>query len=154
MAVDVTVRNDALINKDLIRQWLLWGLFWLMLFPTVGVIASTKFVFPDFLGRIPWLTFGRIRPIHVNGVIWGAYSTLFIGLSLYIVPRLAGARLWKEQWDFALLWVWRSEEHTSELQSQSNLVCRLLLEKKKTSPALHVLGAAALSVLSTTQYVC
>src|SRR2546430_6406721 len=27
---------------------------------------------------------------------------------------------------------WRSEEHTSELQSQSNLVCRLLLEKKKT----------------------
>src|SRR2546430_12931026 len=29
----------------------------------------------------------------------------------------------------------RSEEHTSELQSQSNLVCRLLLEKKKISPA-------------------
>src|SRR3989475_1536729 len=28
-------------------------------------------------------------------------------------------------------WRWRSEEHTSELQSQSNLVCRLLLEKKK-----------------------
>src|SRR5688572_31666465 len=28
----------------------------------------------------------------------------------------------------------RSEEHTSELQSQSNLVCRLLLEKKKTAP--------------------
>src|SRR2546427_9422702 len=30
----------------------------------------------------------------------------------------------------------RSEEHTSELQSQSNLVCRLLLEKKKKSPSL------------------
>src|SRR2546430_7047556 len=30
----------------------------------------------------------------------------------------------------------RSEEHTSELQSQSNLVCRLLLEKKKTRPDL------------------
>src|SRR2546430_12271578 len=29
------------------------------------------------------------------------------------------------------LYLWRSEEHTSELQSQSNLVCRLLLEKKK-----------------------
>src|SRR2546430_3750101 len=28
-------------------------------------------------------------------------------------------------------WFFRSEEHTSELQSQSNLVCRLLLEKKK-----------------------
>src|SRR2546430_6814787 len=36
----------------------------------------------------------------------------------------------------------RSEEHTSELQSQSNLVCRLLLEKKKTAPRLlsHAVG--------------
>src|SRR2546430_7388625 len=32
--------------------------------------------------------------------------------------------------------VLRSEEHTSELQSQSNLVCRLLLEKKKTYKAI------------------
>src|SRR2546427_11860889 len=31
----------------------------------------------------------------------------------------------------------RSEEHTSELQSQSNLVCRLLLEKKKKKRSLH-----------------
>src|SRR2546430_2975700 len=30
--------------------------------------------------------------------------------------------------------IWRSEEHTSELQSQSNLVCRLLLEKKNDAP--------------------
>src|SRR5262249_61389926 len=39
------------------------------------------------------------------------------------------------------LWVWthllRSEEHTSELQSLTNLVCRLLLEKKKTRPIAH-----------------
>src|SRR2546427_4626877 len=32
---------------------------------------------------------------------------------------------------------WRSEEHTSELQSQSNLVCRLLLEKKKDRSLQH-----------------
>src|SRR2546427_3448411 len=34
-------------------------------------------------------------------------------------------------------WSGRSEEHTSELQSQSNLVCRLLLEKKKRYPTKH-----------------
>src|SRR2546430_12175651 len=34
----------------------------------------------------------------------------------------------------------RSEEHTSELQSQSNLVCRLLLEKKKTMTISHATG--------------
>src|SRR2546427_3926418 len=43
------------------------------------------------------------------------------------------ARLRSEA-DAYLLQVGRSEEHTSELQSQSNLVCRLLLEKKKNSP--------------------
>src|SRR2546430_6992824 len=37
----------------------------------------------------------------------------------------------------------RSEEHTSELQSQSNLVCRLLLEKKKKQTKLHRLHDTA-----------
>src|SRR5688572_31860382 len=37
------------------------------------------------------------------------------------------------------LWRVRSEEHTSELQSQSNLVCRLLLEKKKTRNSINTI---------------
>src|SRR2546430_6285775 len=36
------------------------------------------------------------------------------------------------------LQIYRSEEHTSELQSQSNLVCRLLLEKKKKKTNTHM----------------
>src|SRR2546430_5337045 len=47
----------------------------------------------------------------------------------------------------------RSEEHTSELQSQSNLVCRLLLEKKKNSYVTGALGGAtedAVGVASST----
>ena len=50
---------------------------------------------------MPWLSFGRLRPIHVNGVIWGAFSTLFIGLCQYVVPRLCGVRLWQERWNWA-----------------------------------------------------
>src|SRR2546427_4877913 len=61
------------------------------------------------------------------------YTTLFRSLlrELSLTPRdidlvaLAGTRA------YARDWMNRSEEHTSELQSQSNLVCRLLLEKKK-----------------------
>src|SRR2546430_5135681 len=42
----------------------------------------------------------------------------------------------------------RSEEHTSELQSQSNLVCRLLLEKKKKSKKVY----SRLNSMATTQW--
>src|SRR2546430_11649354 len=57
------------------------------------------------------------------------YTTLFrsVALVLYDVPGEAVNTLrhgFQEEFE-------RSEEHTSELQSQSNLVCRLLLEKKK-----------------------
>src|SRR5256886_9651986 len=43
-----------------------------------------------------------------------------------------GVKLYAELQQAAIEALRRSEEHTSELQSQSNLVCRLLLEKKKT----------------------
>src|SRR2546430_6263847 len=42
---------------------------------------------------------------------------------------------------------WRSEEHTSELQSQSNLVCRLLLEKKKKNTIQLITKSMYLTVL-------
>src|SRR2546430_9450325 len=50
----------------------------------------------------------------------------------------------------------RSEEHTSELQSQSNLVCRLLLEKKKENclgPQLRGYGCAGLSSCYRLRYL-
>src|SRR2546430_9875564 len=46
----------------------------------------------------------------------------------------------------------RSEEHTSELQSQSNLVCRLLLEKKKkTTSSIHLCRSAASVILHVSR---
>ena len=72
----------------------------------MGALVSLKFNDPEFLDGVSWLTFGRLRPIHVNGVIWGAFSTLFIGLCHYVVPRLSGVRLWGERWSPGLLWIW------------------------------------------------
>src|SRR2546430_5088840 len=43
----------------------------------------------------------------------------------------------------------RSEEHTSELQSQSNLVCRLLLEKKKKYRLLFALAASCTAMIGS-----
>jgi cytochrome c oxidase cbb3-type subunit I len=97
---------DSLIDRDLILKWLYWGLFWLMFTPSIGALASTLFNYPDYLGTSQYLTFGRLRPMHVNGVIFGAFSTLFIGLCYYVLPRLTGVRIWNGHWGHWLVWVW------------------------------------------------
>src|SRR2546430_13358121 len=63
------------------------------------------------------------------------YTTLFrskVHRLGFGAMRITGRGIWGEPRDHGeAIAVLRSEEHTSELQSQSNLVCRLLLEKKK-----------------------
>lgn len=100
--------RENLVNLPLVKAWAWWALIWLTIFPLVGLIVSIKFHSPDFLGGIPWLTFGRLRPVHVNGVIFGAFSTSFIALLYYYVPRLCGARMYKEKWGWWLLWLWNA----------------------------------------------
>src|SRR2546427_4990007 len=69
------------------------------------------------------------------------YTTLFRSISLALLTKPRGDLLWPfalggflaiaSKYVLQYRGRHRSEEHTSELQSQSNLVCRLLLEKKK-----------------------
>ena len=49
-------------------------MFWLMVAPTVGALLAGMFNYPEYLGTHLALTFGRLRPVHVNGVIMGAFS--------------------------------------------------------------------------------
>ncbi len=100
--------DQDLVNRPLVKAWLWWALIWLTFFPIVGVLVSIKFHHPGFLDGIPWLTFGRLRPVHVNGVIFGSFSTVFLGLLYYIVPRLCGVRLYKEAWGWGLLYAWNA----------------------------------------------
>ena len=97
---------DDLVNFPLVRIWLYWGMFWLLFTPTFGVTISAMFNFPDYLGTSEYLTFGRLRPVHVNGVIFGAFSTLFFGLCYYLVPRLCGVRMVAERMGYWLAWAW------------------------------------------------
>src|SRR5438270_3141884 len=59
------------------------------------------------------------------------YTTLFRSPPAYSAVKVAGERAYRRARRGEPVALPRSEEHTSELQSQSNLVCRLLLEKKK-----------------------
>ena len=102
------MRQNSLINDSLVKAWGIWALVWFAVFPLVGVTVAIKFHNPEFLGNISWLSFGRVRPVHVNGVIFGAFSTTFLGLIYYFVPRLCGIRMYKEHWGWWVLVLWNT----------------------------------------------
>src|SRR5690349_22392633 len=77
-------------------------------------------------------------------------ATVFEPSLLLMLSRLAGAIFF-----LSSSMPGRSEEHTSELQSRRDLVCRLLLEKKKKTEAMQIqLVYYILSVASTSSFVC
>src|SRR5256886_11370660 len=67
------------------------------------------------------------------------------------VPGKVAAALDRKAYYFVPLTVSRSEEHTSELQSQSNLVCRLLLEKKNKHGTFLVAPRARITVAALSR---
>jgi len=90
------------------QYWSGWGDAGMPTITTIGAMVSLKITHPDCLGDTAWLTFGRLRPVHVNGVVWGAFSTLFIGLCHWVVPRLTATRPWRETWSWPLLVLWNA----------------------------------------------
>src|SRR5690606_39730371 len=86
---------------------------------TFGVLSGVQYLLPQFLKEL--LPFSALRPMHVTSVI-----------SWILLASTGGVYIYLSQiTDGKLKFPRRSEEHTSELQSRENLVCRLHLEKKK-----------------------
>jgi cytochrome c oxidase cbb3-type subunit 1 len=98
--------RQELVDREVVLRFLLSACFWLVFAPTIGVILSLKFNYYDFLGGISWLTWGRLRPVHVMGVIFGAFTTSIIGLTYYMVPRLCGVPMYKGEWSRWIFWLW------------------------------------------------
>jgi cytochrome c oxidase cbb3-type subunit I len=66
---------------------------WLVLASLAGLISSIKLHAPDWWVQYEWLTFGRIRPVHLNLVAYGWCSLAGIGVSLWLIPRLLKTEL-------------------------------------------------------------
>src|SRR5688572_32328567 len=88
----------------------------------------------------PYTTLFRSEPLENLDLV----GAVIVGPGAVAVRARLGSGLRLETVAIVLRLVLRSEEHTSELQSQSNLVCRLLLEKKNTHARLLLLVVRAL----------
>lgn len=89
-----------------VKTWLTTALGWFPIFTTFGFLLAIKFLQPTFLGGIDWLTFGRLRPAHVNGVAFGLLSSGLIAAMLYVLPRVVDAPLRFPRLARALAYAW------------------------------------------------
>lgn len=82
-------------NYDIVKSFLHWSILWGIVAVLVGVLISFQLVDPD-LNFAPFLTYGRLRPLHTNAGIFGWGIGSFFALFFFIVQRLCRRPLWHE----------------------------------------------------------
>lgn len=101
------VSASALVHEDLSAKWfLISSISYFFIVGIVAVIIAAKFVMPDLMGTIPALSYGRLRPLHVNGMLFGWLLAADMGLTFYLIPRLCGVKLWSEKLGMATAALW------------------------------------------------
>jgi cytochrome c oxidase cbb3-type subunit I len=68
---------------------MVWGIAGFL----IGLIAALELAYPGLNGGIPWITFGRIRPLHTSAVIFAFGGNVLLATSFYVVQRTCQARL-------------------------------------------------------------
>ena len=91
---DAKARDDADKSTSLVvGVCLTLAVVWLVLASVAGLISSIKMHEPDWCVQYGWITFGRIRPIHLNMVAYGWCSLAGIGVAIWLIPRLLKTEL-------------------------------------------------------------
>ena len=112
-------RNDSAAQDELLRRaradastaplvffFLCCAFTWLLVASAAGLTASIKLHEPDWMTQQAWLTFGRIRTIHLNAVAYGWAPMAGLGIALFVIPRLLKTELTGARYAFlgAALW--------------------------------------------------
>lgn len=98
--------NESLHEDTTAKLFLISSISYFFIVGIIAVLIAAKFVWPQLLGTIPFLTYGRLRPLHVNGMLFGWLLAADMGLMYYVIPRLCGVRLWSEKLGVATAALW------------------------------------------------
>ncbi len=74
----------------------------------VGVLIAAQLVWPALNFDIPWLTYGRLRPLHTNAVIFAFGGCALFATSYYVVQRTCHVRLFSDRLAAFTFWGWQS----------------------------------------------
>ncbi|HSR59177.1 MAG TPA: cytochrome-c oxidase, cbb3-type subunit I, partial [Robiginitalea sp.] len=96
-------RYDNKIVQKFLYATMLWGVVGML----VGLLLAFMFLFPNLTDGISWLSFGRLRPLHTNAVIFAFIgNALFAGV-YYSTQRLLKARMFSDALSSINFWGWQ-----------------------------------------------
>ncbi|WP_044397465.1 cytochrome-c oxidase, cbb3-type subunit I [Lacinutrix sp. Hel_I_90] len=94
---------DNKIVKQFIYATMLWGVVGML----VGLLLAFMFLFPNLTDGISWLSFGRLRPLHTNAVIFAFVGNAIFAGVYYSTQRLLKARMFNDALSKINFWGWQ-----------------------------------------------
>ena len=99
--------GQAFYNDRVVRQFALMTVVWGIVGMSVGVLIAAQLYWPQLNFDTPWLSYGRLRPLHTNAVIFAFGGSALFATSLYIVQRTCHVRLISDALAALVFWGWQ-----------------------------------------------
>jgi cytochrome c oxidase cbb3-type subunit I len=93
-------------NFDVVRWFTVMAVVYLVVGALVGVYIAAELAWPFLNFDLPYITFGRLRPLHTNAVIFAFGGCALMATSYYSVQRTCGVRLWSDKLAWFVFWGW------------------------------------------------
>src|SRR5690554_98913 len=94
-------------NYKVVHQFALATVFWGIVGMAVGVLIAAQLAWPALNFDIPWLSYGRLRPLHTNAVIFAFGGSALFATSYYIVQRTCHTTLFAPRLAAFTFWGWQ-----------------------------------------------
>ncbi len=94
-------------NYKVVRQFAVMTVVWGIVGMLVGVLIAAQLAWPALGFDLPWLQFGRLRPLHTNAVIFAFGGSALFATSYYIVQRTCQVRLISDKLAAFTFWGWQ-----------------------------------------------
>jgi len=95
-------------DNKIVKKFIIATMFWGLIGMSVGLLLATMFLFPNITDGIPWLSFGRLRPLHTNAVIFAFVGNAIFAGVYYSSQRLLKARMWSDALSNFNFWGWQA----------------------------------------------
>lgn len=99
--------NANTYNYKVVRQFAIMTVVWGIVGMLVGVIIAAQLIWPDLTVGIEWLSYGRLRPLHTNAVIFAFGGCALFATSYYVVQRTCQTRLLSDKMAAIHFWGWQ-----------------------------------------------